>query len=107
MLTAALLSSFEVSSSFHWTYRSLGQLASFDRRVKSEKLAPYNSTYALKKKWVFCLQVCMSLYHSGAWCPQRSEKDLRSLELELQMVGSHIVGAGNQIWDLWNSSQCY
>lgn len=60
MLTAALLSSFEVSSSFHWTYRSLGQLASFDRRVKSEKLAPYNSTYALKKNGYFaCRYVCL------------------------------------------------
>lgn len=63
MLTAALLSSFEVSSSFHWTYRSLGQLASFDRRVKSEKLAPYNSTYALKKMGILraSMYVCVPL----------------------------------------------
>lgn len=84
---------------------SLGQLASFVRGVKSEKLAPYNSMYALKKIGYFCLHVYMSVYHSGAWCPQRSEEDLRCLELELQMVVNHNEGAGNQPWDLWYSSQ--
>lgn len=49
----------------------------------------------------------MSVYHSGAWYPQRSEEDLRCLELELQMVVSHNAGAGNRPWNLWYSSQSH
>lgn len=30
---------------------------------------------------------------------------LDSLELELT-VKNHLMGAGNQTWDLWNSSSC-
>lgn len=49
----------------------------------------------------------MSVHHAGAWCPQRAEEDLGSLELELQMVVSYGVGAGSETCDLWRSSLCY
>jgi hypothetical protein len=37
----------------------------------------------------------MSVYHIHAQYPQRSEEDIKSLGLELQMVMSHHVGGGN------------
>jgi len=46
-----------------------------------------------------------SIYvHDRHAVPQRSEETIRSLKLELQMVVSCHVGAGNGI--LWKSSQC-
>ena len=43
--------------------------------------------------------MCMVL--SGG---QKRESD--PLGLELQMVGSHHVGVGNQTWVLWKSNPC-
>lgn len=40
----------------------------------------------------------MSVYHFCAGCLQRSGEGIRSSELELQMVVSHSVGSGKQIF---------
>lgn len=36
---------------------------------------------------------------------QRGQKAVGSLELDLQMFVNCYVGAGNQIWGFWKSSQ--
>lgn len=41
------------------------------------------------------LPLCMSVYHMGDWCPQRSELGLESPKLELQPAVSSYVGARN------------
>lgn len=48
----------------------------------------------------------MSVYHFCAGCLQRSGEGIRSSGLELQMVVSHSVGSGKQIFFLCKSSQC-
>lgn len=53
--------------------------------------------------WVFCLHACLhTTYLSGAH--RRQQKASDSWELELQVVGSHHVGAGNQAQGLCKSS---
>lgn len=44
------------------------------------------------------------VHHMHTWCLQRSERVLELLELELEMVVSHHVGAGNLL--LWKNSKC-
>ena len=44
------------------------------------------------------LSAYMSLYHTVAWYPKRSEKASDPLELELCMAVSPLVDAGNQTW---------
>lgn len=41
-----------------------------------------------------------SAYHECAWCPRRPEEGVRAPELELQLVVSCHVGAGNWAWCL-------
>ena len=43
---------------------------------------------------------CMYVYHTHSWCPQLSEEDIQSFELELQMVMCYHMGAGNRTWVL-------
>lgn len=43
------------------------------------------------------LPTCMCVYHLHAWCPQSTEEAVRPLELELQMVVSCHMNAGNGI----------
>lgn len=53
--------------------------------------------------WVFCLHACLhTTYLSGAH--RRQQKASDSWELELQVVGRHHVGAGNQAQGLCKSS---
>lgn len=53
--------------------------------------------------WVFCLHACLhTTYLSGAH--RRQQKASDSWELELQVFGSHHVGAGNQAQGLCKSS---
>ena len=42
-----------------------------------------------------CMYVCMYVHHMHAWSLQRSEEGEQPLELELQTVVRHHVGAGN------------
>lgn len=42
-----------------------------------------------------------------AWCSKRPEKVLELLELELQIVVSHQVGAGNLTKVFLESRQCF
>lgn len=44
--------------------------------------------------------VCMCVYHMLACCPWMSDRAFNQLELELWMVVSHYVGAGNLTWVL-------
>ena len=44
------------------------------------------------------LRAWMSAHHMHIQCPGRPEGDSRSLRLELQMIMSYQVGAGNQTW---------
>jgi hypothetical protein len=47
---------------------------------------------------ILCVDVLpgsISVYHMCAWCLQRPERALGSMELEAQMVVSCHVGAGN------------
>jgi hypothetical protein len=71
------------------------------------QLLGYSDFFLIKQKvlyvWVFCLHV----YQVYAWCPQRPEEGIRSLELEFQTVISCHVRAGNQTQVLWKSSQCF
>lgn len=54
--------------------------------------------------WVICLYVCLYTVCMLSACGgQKRTSD--PLEPELQMVVTHHVGAGNQTWDLWKSSQ--
>lgn len=39
------------------------------------------------------MNVCV--LHMNVWYPQKSEESVRSLKLEVQVVMSHPVGAGN------------
>jgi hypothetical protein len=48
------------------------------------------------------LPACMSVHH--AWCLQKTEEVSDALDLKLQMVMSHHVGAGNQTRVLYKSS---
>lgn len=56
---------------------------------------------------VFCLAniylctMCMPFVYGG------QKKALDILELEFQLVVSHYMSAGNEIWDLRKSSQCF
>lgn len=43
--------------------------------------------------WAFCLHVC-KFAHLYAWFPRRPEELSDPLQLELQAVKSHCVGAG-------------
>ena len=47
---------------------------------------------------------CVPVQDTHTCCPWRSEEGIRSLELELQMVLSHYVGAGNRIQVPYESS---
>lgn len=49
-----------------------------------------------------CLCVCVPMY--GNW--RRSEKVLDPLELGSEMIVNHHVSDGNQMWVLWEISQC-
>jgi hypothetical protein len=55
-----------------------------------------------------CMYVCICMYvhcvHS--WCLQKSEEDIGSLELELQMVVGTHVNAGNWTWVLCKNNKC-
>ena len=55
--------------------------------------------------WVFA-SVCIYLCITWIQCPWRPERASNTLELELQMVVSHHVGARNQTQVLWKNSQC-
>lgn len=44
------------------------------------------------------LPTCMPVHHLSFCFVQEPEKGVKSLELQLQMVVSHHVGAGNQSW---------
>lgn len=50
-----------------------------------------------------CFAPFMFMYHVSAWCPQRA---LNPLELWLQTVVSHCVGAGSWTPFLCKNSQC-
>ena len=68
-----------------------------------------STTWTLKKFFLFCFfacrYVCMCPMHMfGGLRGQKKAWD--SLELELQMLVSCHVGAGNQTWILWKNSQC-
>ena len=53
----------------------------------------------------YFLTAAMSVHHvCSAHGSQKGQSD--PLELELQMVVSLYVGAGNQTWVLWKSSLC-
>jgi hypothetical protein len=47
----------------------------------------------------------MPVFHGCGWYSRRPVRALDSLELQLQMVVSKHVGAGNQTWVLWKGSQ--
>lgn len=51
--------------------------------------------FHLKFMYVSVLPVCMFVHHTCAWCPWRSEEELDPPKLEVQVVVSHYVGAGN------------
>lgn len=55
--------------------------------------------------WLFCLH-SMSAHHVCAWCLWGQKRMSHPLELELQMVLSHYLGAKNWTWVLCQSSQC-
>lgn len=44
---------------------------------------------------LFCLCMCMRMHQVHAWCLRRIEEEVKSLDLELQMVVNNHVGAGN------------
>lgn len=44
---------------------------------------------------VCVLLACTSMCHVRAWCLKKEKKAFYSLELELQRVSSHHMGAGN------------
>ena len=46
------------------------------------------------------------LFYVLFWCLQRLEEGTSSLELELQMVVSHHVGAGDGTWVLRKGTKC-
>lgn len=48
------------------------------------------------------LPVRMFIYHVWFCCPWHSP-----LELELQIVVSHLLGAGDRTQDLWKGSWCF
>lgn len=48
----------------------------------------------------------MYVHHVHIFCPQRTKKGIRPLELELQRLVSHHSGAENQTWILYNSNMC-
>lgn len=50
------------------------------------------------------LPPCMHVYHVFAWCPQRQKGILHTMEVELQITGSHSVCARKQTPVLWQSS---
>jgi hypothetical protein len=53
--------------------------------------------------WLFCLHVYLcTMYVPGAQGGQKRALD--SLELKLQTVVSHSVGAGTQIWNLYRAA---
>lgn len=45
---------------------------------------------------VFCLHVCVSVYHVYTWCLRWPERELDPQGLDLQMVVSSHVHAGNR-----------
>jgi hypothetical protein len=49
------------------------------------------------------LPECMSVYHMCAWCLRRLEEGSEALELVLQTVVSHYLGAGHGTQDLWKN----
>lgn len=51
------------------------------------------------------LAACMYVYHICAWCPWRSDRALDLQKLELQIVMSHHIAAGNGAWVLCKSSK--
>lgn len=53
--------------------------------------------------WVLCLPACV--HQACTWFPQKSEGGTGSLELELQTVISHRVGAENQTQILVQAQQ--
>lgn len=51
--------------------------------------------------WMDILHTCMSMYHFYAWCQKRV---LDPLGLEVQIIMSHYVGAGNETSVLWKGT---
>lgn len=55
--------------------------------------------------WEFCLNACMS-HASAHHAQQEQRRALHLLDLALWMAFNHSVGAVNQTWGFWESSQC-
>lgn len=53
----------------------------------------------------FFVSIYICPVHMGMQCPRRQKRVLASLELELQMIVSHHMGAGNLMEVFWKSSQ--
>lgn len=54
---------------------------------------------------MFCLQ-CVSVHHMYAWCLRVQKRALNSLELELQKIVSHDMGAKDQMWVSCKNNTC-
>lgn len=88
-----------------WNISSLGDLITHYGQ-KAGVLPLHFNFSALKKKngcFCTCTYVCTPL---GAWFPWKAEWVLEWLELELQTVMQHHVGAGNQPGIFWKGSKC-
>lgn len=56
--------------------------------------------------YVFCLHECLSTQHVLPGALEGQRKDSEPLELELQIVMNHLVGAENLTWILYKSNRC-
>jgi hypothetical protein len=50
------------------------------------------------------LPACVPVYYLSVWCLRGQKRLLDLLKLDLGMVVSHLVDAGNQTWVLWKGS---
>lgn len=51
------------------------------------------------------LPTCLSLHHDRAWCSQRPEEGIGSLDLELQALVSYLMWVlGTKLWSFGRAS---